>query len=84
MTVKLANKPVVLVERQTIEHDLTIDGVIELPESCEAEEFFDGLLDAIIDYVEQHDGFAALGMKHKKYEESEADNDEVEYGGKGA
>jgi hypothetical protein len=84
MTVKLASKTVVLAETQTIEHSLTLDGVIELPESCEAEEFFDGLLDVIIEYVEQYDGLAALGMKHKRYEEDEAQNDEVEHGGKGA
>ncbi|MBX3057439.1 MAG: hypothetical protein KF770_13305 [Anaerolineae bacterium] len=84
MTVKLATKPVELTETETIEYYVTIDGVIELPENSVADDFFEGLLDVIIDYVEQHDGLAALTMTHKKYEDTEIGDDEVEHGGKRA
>ncbi len=54
------------------EYSVSIDGVIEVPESLDQKSFFDGLLDAIIEYVEKHDAFAGLSMSHKEYVE---DND---------
>ncbi|GIK57540.1 MAG: hypothetical protein HND44_09435 [Chloroflexi bacterium] len=84
MTVELATKPAELTETKTIEHYVMIDGVVELSANCVADDFFEGLLDVIIDYVEQHEGYAALGMKHRKYEENEIDDSEAVNGGEGA
>ena len=46
------------------EHELKIDRVIEVPEDQDPKAFFDGLLDVLIEYVEQHRGLAGLGMSH--------------------
>ena len=42
-----------------------------------AKTFFDGLLDVIIDYVEEHNAFAGLTMSHKAYEYVEEDDNET-------
>jgi len=51
------------------EHTVTIDGVIDIPLNVNPEEFFDGLLDVIIQYVEKHQALAGLGMSHNEYSE---------------
>ena len=57
------------------ERSVTIDGVIEVSRHLDAKTFFDGLLDAIIDYVEQHQAFAGLSMSHQEYaDEDDSDN----------
>ncbi len=48
------------------EHSLTLDGVIELVNHTNKQDFFDGLLDTVIDYIEQHNGIAALSLNHNK------------------
>ncbi len=53
------------------EYSLVIDGVIEMQESLDEESFFDGLLDAIIEYVEKYDAFAGLSMSHREYVEGD-------------
>ncbi|HZY44197.1 MAG TPA: hypothetical protein VFF70_05530 [Anaerolineae bacterium] len=50
------------------EHSLVIDGVIAIPTDIDPDAFFDRLLDKLIEYVEEHHGYAGLGMSHKKYE----------------
>lgn len=57
------------------EHNVLIDGVIEIPATIDPKIFFDGLLDKIIEYVEAHYAFAGLGMTYKKYEEREESSD---------
>lgn len=47
------------------EHSLTIDGVIEIPTNIDPDAFFDGLLDKIIEYVEEQHGYAGLSMSHE-------------------
>ena len=49
----------------TKEYSLVIDGVIEIKAGVEAKSFFDGLLDAVLAYVEQHEGMAGLSMSYK-------------------
>ena len=48
------------------EHNLKLDGVIELANIISEKDFFDGLLGTVIDYVEQHNGMAALSINHNK------------------
>jgi len=53
------------------EYSLVIDGVIEIPQDNDEKTFFDGLLDAIIEYVEQHGAYAGLSMVHHEYVEDD-------------
>ncbi len=65
-------------EEQTMqEYSLTIDGVIEVPINANPKAFFDGLLDKIVEFVEEHHGFAALGMSYQEYKE---EDDEAAHG----
>jgi hypothetical protein len=58
---------------RTREFDVTIDGVVELEDYIEPKDFFDGLLDVILEYIERHNGIAGLTMKHHPYEEIDED-----------
>ena len=58
-------KPVDLDHTVTKEYSLIIDGVIEVEGRTEVKTFFDGLLDAVIEYVEKHNAVAGLSMSHK-------------------
>lgn len=60
---------------ENIEYSVTLDGVIELPPNVGEESFFDGLLDAIIEYAEKYDAIAGLSMEHGEYIE-ELDDEE--------
>ena len=65
------------------EYAAAFDGVIELPSAINEKEFFDGLLDAVIEYIEKHHGLAALTMSHKPYtcaDDRETDNNEGKRG----
>ncbi|MEW5985686.1 MAG: hypothetical protein AB1791_03545 [Chloroflexota bacterium] len=66
--------PVETDETTTTEYTLVLDGVIEIPDSTDIQLFFDGLLDAIIDYVESYNALAALGMSYKPYLDLEGDD----------
>jgi hypothetical protein len=55
------------------EYSLVIDGVIAIPTDIDPDTFFDGLLDKLIEYVEEHHGVAGLGMSHKEYEDQPED-----------
>lgn len=66
---------------ETAEYTLLIDGVIELQSHTNAKKFFDGLMDAVIAYVEEYHGLAGLMMR---YETLGEDTGAVENGGKGA
>ena len=57
------------------EYSVVIDGVIEIPQNLNEETFFDGLLDAIIEYAEKHNTTAGLSMEHGEYIE-ELDGEE--------
>ncbi|MFZ5909997.1 MAG: hypothetical protein ACOYYU_08280 [Chloroflexota bacterium] len=65
-------REIVSTEQAMKEYSVVIDGVVEMPENLDPKSFFDGLLDAIIEYVEKHNAFAGLSMSHKEYVE---DND---------
>ena len=84
MSIKLATKPVLLDEVATKEYSLLIDGAIELKCHTNKDMFFDGLLDAVIAYVEQHNGLAGLGMYYKEYEYTNEHDIEVSNGKKTA
>ena len=64
-------KPVDLDDTVTKEYSLIIDGVIEVEGRTEVKSFFDGLLDAVIEYVEKHNAVAGLSMSHKEYRDLE-------------
>jgi hypothetical protein len=55
---------------ETKEYNLLIDGVVECPATVDSKFFFDGLLDAIIDYVEKHEAMAGLGMSYQAYDDA--------------
>jgi hypothetical protein len=57
---------------KTQEYDASIDGVIEIEEHLDPKAFFDGLLDAIIEYTEKHNAITGLTMSYEKYTESES------------
>jgi hypothetical protein len=57
-------------------YNVVLDGVVALPKSISEKDFFDGLLDAVLAYVEQHQGRAGLSMSHQPYEDS---NDYVDF-----
>jgi len=40
-------------------------------EGTDEKSFFDGLLDAMIAYVEKHGAFAGLSLSHKEYADDE-------------
>lgn len=52
-------------DSSTKEYSLVIDGVIEITTDVEPKPFFDGLLDVILAYVEQHESTAGLSMSYK-------------------
>jgi hypothetical protein len=52
---------------KTKEYSVSIEGVIEVEEFTELKAFFDGLLDVIIEYVEQHNAMAGLSMAYEQY-----------------
>ena len=60
---------------ENIEYSVVIDGIIELRENLDQESFFDGLLDAMIEYAEKHNAIAGLSMEHGEYIE-ELDGEE--------
>jgi len=70
---KVATKANVLPKLSTKEYSLLIDGAIELQCHTNKNMFFDGLFDAVIAYVEQHDGLAGLAMSYKEYDYTDAD-----------
>jgi len=49
------------------EYSVVMDGVIEIMEGTDEKSFFDGLLDAMLEYVEKHGAFAGVSMSHKEY-----------------
>ena len=53
------------------EYSVVMDGVIEVMEGTDEKSFFDGLLDAMIAYVEKHGAFAGLSLSHKEYADDE-------------
>lgn len=53
------------------EYSLLIDGVIEIKSDEDVNSFFAGLLDAILEYIEQHDAQAGLTMSHQVYIEED-------------
>jgi hypothetical protein len=63
-------KKVPLTSLENIEYSLTLDGVIELPQNLDAESFFDGLLDTLIEYAEKYNAVAGLSMEHGEYIEA--------------
>jgi hypothetical protein len=64
-------------EAVTREYSVTIDGVVELQADADSKLFFDGLLDAVIDYVEKHQAIAGLAMSHREYADwDESDSEE--------
>lgn len=81
MATKLMAQKIKSNKTETAEYNLLLDGVIELKAHTNAKEFFDGLLDAVIVYVERYDGQAGLTMS---YETLDEDNGATENGGKGA
>ena len=58
-------------ETLTREYNLVIDGVIEIRVGTEPKPFFDGLLDAVLEYVEKHDGVTGLSMSYEEYNDGE-------------
>ena len=82
MGIKVATRKVLLDEVATKEYSLLMDGVIELKCHTNKKMFFDGLLDAVIAYVEQHNGLTALAMSYKEYEYTNEDEIEVNNGQK--
>lgn len=49
------------------EYSVVMDGVIEVMEGTDEKSFFDGLLDAMLEYVEKHGASAGVSMSHKEY-----------------
>ena len=74
LKVKTDLQPAMFIETARKEYSVVVDGVIEMPEHSNDKSFFDGLLDALIDYVEKQGAFAGLSMRHHEYvDEGEAD-----------
>ena len=61
-------------EPAATEYSVVIDGVVEMETGVDDKAFFDGLFDAIIEYVEKHNASAGLSISHKKYTEENNDN----------
>ena len=70
---EVATKSNVLPKLSTKEYSLLIDGAIELQSQIDQKMFFDGLFDAVIAYVEQHNALAGLAMSYKEYDYTDAD-----------
>ncbi|MCI0576713.1 MAG: hypothetical protein L0332_29220 [Chloroflexi bacterium] len=84
MGMKLTENPVEVEDGiETTEYSLVIDGVVELRAGMDSKQFFDGLLDAIIDYVEKHNALAGLSLSHQAYKDPEEERFEEEDGTKG-
>ena len=60
-------QPAFFAEPARKEYQVVIDGVIEIPEHSNDQSFFDGLLDRLIEYVEEQGAFAGLSMAHNEY-----------------
>jgi hypothetical protein len=58
----------------TKEYTLVIDGTIEIESDVDKKAFFDGLFDAIIDYMESHNALAALTISHKEYTDQNSEH----------
>jgi hypothetical protein len=55
----------------TLEFNVTIDGVVEIPTDVDDKAFFDGLFESILDYIEKHNASAGLTISHKTYKEED-------------
>lgn len=53
------------------EYTLVIDGVVEIENTVDTKAFFDGLFDAMIEYIEKHNALAALTITHHEYTDLE-------------
>ena len=60
-------KRTTLYEPAMKEYSVVMDGIIEIMEGTDEKNFFDGLLDAMLEYVEKHGASAGVSMSHKKY-----------------
>lgn len=47
------------------EYALVIDGIVEIENDVDTKAFFDGLFDAVIEYIETNNALAALKITHK-------------------
>ena len=78
---KVKPQKIVAAESAATEHSVTIDGVIEIDSNIDDKVFFDGLFEAIIEYVEKHNASAGLSISHKQYaEENDDDKEGAEHG----
>jgi hypothetical protein len=77
-------KQVIVVDQGTTEYDLSVSGIIEMASELDKTAFFDGLLDAIIAYVEKHNSLAGLTMSYQPYQETNDNNIEADDGGERA
>ena len=80
MSIELKTNPVTMEMTTPQEYNVILDGVIALPQGIAEKPFFDGLLDVVLAYVEQHQGVAGLSMSHKPYDASDDEHDEVNDG----
>jgi len=82
MSTELASEPTS--DQVTMkEYSVSIDGVVDVLPGIDEKTFFEGLLDAIITYIEQHQALAGLTMSHKEYspvQEDEGDDGEASDG----
>lgn len=78
LKIKTDLQPAFFTEPSRKEYSIVVDGVIEMPEHSNDKSFFDGLLDAIIDYVEKQGAFAGVSMRYREYvDKGEADDEEA-------
>lgn len=76
---KVNAQKIIAAEPATMEYSVVIDGVVEIAASVDDKAFFDGLFEAIIEYVEKHNASAGLSISHKQYQE-ESDKTDNEAG----
>lgn len=56
------------------EYALVIDGVVEIENDVDTKAFFDGLFDAMLEYIEAHNALAALTIIHKEYTDIDSEH----------
>ncbi len=56
------------------EYSLVIDGVVEIENAVDTKAFFDGLFDAMIEYIEKHNALAALTISHQEYTDPDSEH----------
>ena len=56
------------------EYTVVIDGVVEIESDVDTKTFFDGLFEAMIEYIENHNALAAMTITHQPFTDVDSEH----------